>query len=149
MQSVVPNPQQSDLIGGPQKLSKATILGKTIEYVSFLNKEKKKQDEELDSLRKEAMALKIMKGNLEQLVKAHQNTPQYGTNQVSDETKFSIFQQIMDQLFRSFDASISVTSFNDLSRSVFSWLEEHCKPQVGVTCFVSIGLGLLLLFYKF
>jgi len=32
----------------------------------------------------------------------------------------------------SFDASISVTSFNELSGSVFSWLEEYCKPQV--TC---------------
>ena len=40
----------------------------------------------------------------------------------------------------SFDASISVTSFNELSGSVFSWLEEYCKPQVScqllsnVTC---------------
>jgi MAX-like protein X len=32
-----------------------------IDYVSFLSKEKKKQDEDLDSLRKEVMALKIMK----------------------------------------------------------------------------------------
>jgi len=40
------------------------------------------------------------------------------------------FQQIMDALFVSFDASISVTSFNELSGSVFSWLEEYCKPQV-------------------
>jgi len=40
------------------------------------------------------------------------------------------FQQIMDSLFVSFDASISVASFNELSGSVFSWLEEYCKPQV-------------------
>jgi len=40
------------------------------------------------------------------------------------------FQQIMDALFVSFDASISVASFNELSGSVFSWLEEYCKPQV-------------------
>jgi len=36
----------------------------------------------------------------------------------------------MDALFVSFDASISVASFNELSGSVFSWLEEYCKPQV-------------------
>jgi len=49
-------------------------------------------------------------------------------------TKFHLdvlqFQQIMDALFVSFDASISVASFNELSGSVFSWLEEYCKPQV-------------------
>jgi len=129
LQAVVPNLQQSELISGPQKLSKATILSKTIDYVSFLTKEKKKQDEDLDSLRKEVMALKIMKANLEQLVKAHQSSPQTGVNQVSEEAKFNVFKQIMDQLFQSFNASISVGSFNELSRSVFSWLEEHCKPQ--------------------
>jgi MAX-like protein X len=129
LQAVVPHLLQTESIGGPQKLSKATILGKTIDYVSFLSKEKKKQDEDLDSLRKEVMALKIMKTNLEELVRAHQSNPQQGQNQVSDDVKFSVFQQIMDQLFQSFNASISVGSFTELSRSVFSWLEEYCKPQ--------------------
>jgi len=70
-----------------------------------------------------------MKENLQQLVKAHQGNPQYGLCQVSEESKFSIFQQIMDNLFQSFSASISVASFTELSRSVFGWLEEYCKPQ--------------------
>ena len=38
----------------------------------------------------------------------------------------------MDTLFRSFNASISVANFAELSACVFSWLEEHCKPQVCV-----------------
>jgi len=130
LHAVVPNLQQNELISGPQKLSKATILSKTIDYVSFLSKEKKKQDDDLDSLRKEVMALKIMKDNLEQLVQTHQSMPQCGLLQVSDEVKFGIFTQIMDLLFQSFNASISVASFTELSRSVFGWLEEYCKPQV-------------------
>ena len=37
------------------------IVCAAIDYMQFLNQQKKKQEEELDSLRKEVMALKIMK----------------------------------------------------------------------------------------
>lgn len=68
--------------------------------------------------------------NYEQIVKAHQDNPNEGKDQVSDEVKFNVFQGLMDSLFQSFNASISVTSFQELSACVFSWIEEHCKPQV-------------------
>lgn len=68
--------------------------------------------------------------NYEHIVKAHQNNPQQGSEQVSDQVKFSVFQSIMDSLFQSFSASVSVSSFQELSACVFSWIEEHCKPQV-------------------
>lgn len=63
-------------------------------------------------------------------MKAHQNNPQQGEDQVSDQVKFNIFQSIMDSLFVSFSNSVSVSSFQELSACVFSWIEEHCKPQV-------------------
>lgn len=63
-------------------------------------------------------------------MKAHQDNPNEGKDQVSDKVKFNVFQGIMDSLFQSFNASISVTSFRELSACVFSWIEEHCKPQV-------------------
>lgn len=68
--------------------------------------------------------------NYEQIVKAHQDNPHEGKDQVSDQVKFNVFQGIMDSLFQSFNASISVASFQELSACVFSWIEEHCKPQV-------------------
>lgn len=68
--------------------------------------------------------------NYEQIVKAHQDNPHEGEDQVSDQVKFNVFQGIMDSLFESFNASISVASFQELSACVFSWIEEHCKPQV-------------------
>lgn len=68
--------------------------------------------------------------NYEHIVKAHQNNPQQGSEQVSDQVKFSVFQSIMDSLFQSFSASVSVSSFQELSACVFSWIEEHCKPKV-------------------
>ncbi|CAB1341735.1 unnamed protein product [Coregonus sp. 'balchen'] len=52
-----------------------------------------------------------------------------GEEQVSDQVKFSVFQSIMDSLFQSFSSSVSVASFQELSACVFSWIEEHCKPQ--------------------
>ncbi|XP_078385677.1 max-like protein X isoform X3 [Cetorhinus maximus] len=129
LQSIVPTCQQQDFLIGSQKLSKATVLQKTIDYIQFLHKEKKKQDEELSTLRKDVMALKIMKANYEAIVKAHQNNPHQGKDQVTDQVKFSIFQSIMDSLFQTFNACLSVTNFQELSACVFSWIEEHCKPQ--------------------
>lgn len=128
LMTIVPTCHQQDSISS-QKMSKATVLQKSIDYMQFLGQQKKKQEEDLDSLRKEVMALKIMKANYEHLVKTHQNTPQHGQNQVSDEMKFQVFQQIMDSLFQSFNSSISVANFAELSACVFSWLEEYCKPQ--------------------
>lgn len=72
--------------------------------------------------------------NYEDIVKAHQNNPQQGEDQVSDQVKFNIFQSIMDSLFQSFSNSVSVSSFQELSACVFSWIEEHCKPQVRKIC---------------
>ncbi|XP_061557036.1 max-like protein X [Phycodurus eques] len=128
LQSVVPTCLQSEFAVGAQKISKATILQKTIEYIKFLHKEKKKQEEEVSRLRKEVTALKIMKTNYEQIVKAYQSHPQQGEDQVSDQIKFNIFQSIMDSLFYSFSSSVSVNSFQELSASVINWIEEHCKP---------------------
>jgi len=128
LQSIVPTCQQTGDVGS-SKLSKAAILQKSIEYTNHLIDQKKDQEKKLEELRKEVMALKIMKANYEQIVKAHQSNPQHGQQQLSDETKFKVFQQIMDELFKSFDKSISVENFDKLSGSVFSWLEEYCKPQ--------------------
>ncbi|XP_069098037.1 max-like protein X isoform X3 [Pleurodeles waltl] len=129
LQAIVPTCLQQEFSIGSPKMSKAVVLQKTIDYIQFLHKEKKKQEEEVSTLRKDVMALKIMKSNYEEIVKAHQNNPLEGKDQVSDQVKFSVFQSIMDSLFQSFNASISVNSFQELSACVFSWIEEHCKPQ--------------------
>ncbi|XP_050406763.1 max-like protein X [Patella vulgata] len=128
LQCIVPTCHQADGLSG-QKMSKANVLQRSIEYMQYLVKQKSKQEDDLDSLRKEVMALKIMKANYEHIVKTHQNTPVHGQNQVPDEVKFQVFQQVMDTLFQSFNANISVANFAELSACVFSWLEEYCKPK--------------------
>jgi len=128
LQNIVPTCHQQDSLSS-QKISKATVLQRSIDYMQFLSKEKKKQEDDLESLRKEVMALKIMKANYEHIVKTHQSSPSHGKNQVSDEVKFQVFRNVMDSLFQSFNRSISVANFAELSACVFSWLEEYCKPQ--------------------
>uniref|UniRef100_T1JG28 Max-like protein X n=1 Tax=Strigamia maritima TaxID=126957 RepID=T1JG28_STRMM len=128
LQDLVPTCQQQDSVSG-YKLSKATILQRSLDYIQFLIQQKKKQEDELAALRKEVVALQIMKANYEQIVRAHQIQPSQAENQLSDEVKFQLFQAIMDSLFQSFNNTISMTNFAELSGCVFSWLEEYCKPQ--------------------
>ncbi|KRT83296.1 HLH domain containing protein, partial [Oryctes borbonicus] len=68
LQELVPKCQQADLSG--YKLSKATVLQKSIDYIQYLQKQKRKQEEERKSLQKEVLALKIMQQNYEQIVNA-------------------------------------------------------------------------------
>lgn len=129
LQHLVPTCLQQDSVSS-YKLSKATILQRSIDYIQYLQQQKKKQEEELQSLRKEVVALQIMKANYEKIVRLHQQSqPGLATNQIPDETKFEVFQAICDSLFRTFDGSVEVNNFSQLSACTFSWLEEHCKPQ--------------------
>jgi len=128
LQELVPTCQQVDVVSG-YKLSKATILQKSIDYIQFLLQQKTKQEDELSVLRREVVALQIMKANYDQIVKAHQAQPGQADAQISDDIKFEVFRAIIDSLFQSFDASVSVANFAELSGCVFTWLEEHCKPQ--------------------
>ena len=127
MQSLVPNlSQQSDPLTS-QKLSKTVVLQRTLTYVEYLQQQKKKQTEELMKLRKEKVALAIMKANYEQIVKQQlSNTSNDGN--ISEETKFAAFQMIMNKLFESFNATVSTENFQTLSHGVINWIEEQCKP---------------------
>ncbi|XP_012529521.1 max-like protein X [Monomorium pharaonis] len=125
LQDLVPSCQYTESTG--YKISKATVLQKSIDYIQFLLQQKKRQEDERNALRKEVVALRIMQANYEQIVKAHQTQPGHAEMRISDEMKFQVFQAIMNRLFETFN--ISVANFTELSGCVFSWLEEHCKPQ--------------------
>ncbi|VVC34668.1 Hypothetical protein CINCED_3A016105 [Cinara cedri] len=126
LQDLVPTCQQTDSSG--YKLSKATVLQKSIDYIQYLLLQKKKLEDERNALRKEVVALRIMQANYEQMVKAQQIPMGHIETRIPDEDKFQMFQNIMDELFFTF-CNINVNNFTELSACVFSWLEEHCKPQ--------------------
>lgn len=131
LQYMVPTCQQQDSISS-YKLSKATILQRSIEYIQTLQKSRIRTENEIKTLRKEVCALQIMKNNYEQMLKQQQlSSIQNGlpVNQMNERIKFEIFQAFCDNLFLSFDQYVTFTDFKQLSASIFAWLEEHCKPQ--------------------
>lgn len=133
LQYLVPTCQQQDSISS-YKLSKATILQRSIEYIQSLQKSQSKVENELKSLQKEVAALQIMRSNYEQMFKQHQlaSTQQAqatNVNQVSEQVKVEVFKAFCDSLFASFDQYVTFDDFKQLSSSIFRWLEDSCCPQ--------------------
>jgi len=115
--------------GNSQKLSKAVVLQKSLDYIDFLQQNNTKHSEEITKLRREKQALTIMKQSYEQIVFQHQNSAGSLVGQVSDELKFEIFKEIMEKLFLTFEENVSTNNFQELSSGVISWIEEQCKPE--------------------
>ncbi|XP_055629300.1 max-like protein X isoform X2 [Toxorhynchites rutilus septentrionalis] len=127
LQELVPTCQQTDASG--YKLSKASVLQKSIDYIGYLHQHKKKQDEERASLQKEAMALRIIQKNYEHMLQHQQQSPGRTETRLSDDVKFQVFKAIMDEMFVTFD-QLPMNDFSELTSGVISWLEEHCKPHL-------------------
>lgn len=129
LQHLVPKCQQQDSVSS-YKLSKASILQRSIDYIQSLQNQNKQLDDRRQSLHKEMIALQIMKQNYEAIVKSQQHTQSgHSVSQVSDEVRLKVFEALCDRLFVSFDESVSTNNFAELSAGIFSWLEETCKPQ--------------------
>jgi MAX-like protein X len=94
LQELVPTCQQNDSSG--YKLSKATVLQKSIDYVGFLKQQKLKQEEERSAMLKEVKALRILQKNYESMLQ-HQQTSNHQTEALSDDIKF----QVVSGFFRS------------------------------------------------
>lgn len=147
LQVLVPTCNTQDSVSS-YKLSKAAILQRSIEYIQTLQQKQMKREKELKVRRKEVLGLKIMKDNYDEMVRQQQQQQQqqadrqaasqaannFGSGsssqqQISDEMKFEVFKAVCESLFQSFDSSVSVTDFTELSGCTIAWLEEHCKPQ--------------------
>ena len=130
LQCLVPKCQQQDSVSS-YKLSKASILQRSIDYIQQLQQQNKQLQEKQESIKKERMALQIMKENYERLVRNndHSQSGHSGSSQVSEEAKLKVFTSLCDQLFTSFDETVLTGDFSQLSACIFTWLEENCKPQ--------------------
>ena len=83
------------------KPSRAVILQRSIEYITYLQNQSIKQKDKEDDLEKEVQALRIMKENYEQIARAHQSTTSQGIQQVPDHVKFLVFRGIACLLYTS------------------------------------------------
>lgn len=127
LQELVPTCQQNDASG--YKLSKATVLQKSIDYIHYLHLNKRKQDEERVALQKEVTGKRLIKNSYEQMLQNQQLAPGQTATRITDEVKFEVFQAIMDEMFVSFNA-LPMNDFAELTAGVIPWLEEHCKPHL-------------------
>ncbi|CAF0897584.1 unnamed protein product [Brachionus calyciflorus] len=128
LQNVLPYCQQIDPIIST-RITRATTLEQTIDYIHELEKDKDKHEHDLDSLKKEIMALRIMKSNYEEMLQYHRNTPKDNSVEINDETKFDLFVKFSENLFNSFQSMINPNSFGELSASMFNWLEQMCTAS--------------------
>lgn len=126
LQGIVPICQQNE--GSGYKVSKATVLNKSINYIEYLHQQKKKQEEEFASLQKEVLALRIIQKNYETMLQNQQQAP-HADATLSEELKFEVLQNIMDEMFASFQ-HLPMEGFQELTSSSTSWIEEHCKPHL-------------------
>jgi len=127
LQELVPACNQHETSG--YKLSKATTLQKSIDYISYLNQKKKKEEEEKAALHKEVIALSYIQQSYETMLKNQQANSGPTEARITDEYKFKIFQTAMDEMFLSFQ-NIPMDNFHQLITGVIPWLEEHCKPHI-------------------
>ncbi|KAM9728060.1 carbohydrate-responsive element-binding protein isoform 3-T3 [Menidia menidia] len=121
------------------KISKATTLQKTAEYISKMQQERAQLHEEAQRLREEIQHLNSTINACQQQLPAtgvpitrqrfdymRQKFREYVRAQTLQNWKFWIFSIIIEPLFESYNGMVSTASVEDLCRSTLSWLDQHC-----------------------
>ncbi|KAK2828805.1 hypothetical protein Q5P01_019839 [Channa striata] len=122
------------------KISKATTLQKTAEYISKMQQERTQLHEEAQRLREEIQLLNSAINACQQQLPAtgvpitrqrfdhmRQKFREYVQAQTLQNWKFWIFSIIIEPLFESYNGMVSTASVEDLCQSTLSWLDQHCS----------------------
>ncbi|KAI4814721.1 hypothetical protein KUCAC02_003900 [Chaenocephalus aceratus] len=122
------------------KISKATTLHKTAEYISKMQQERAQLHDEAQRLRDEIQLLNSAINVCQQQLPAtgvpitrqrfdhmRQKFREYVRTQTLQNWKFWIFSIIIEPLFESYNGMVSTASVEDLCRSTLSWLDQHCS----------------------
>uniref|UniRef100_A0A8C9VP64 Carbohydrate-responsive element-binding protein-like n=1 Tax=Scleropages formosus TaxID=113540 RepID=A0A8C9VP64_SCLFO len=125
------------------KISKATTLQKTAEYISKMQQERAQLHEEAQRLREEIVALNSAINLCQQQLPAtgvpitrqrfdHMRDMfrEYVRVQTLQNWKFWIFSVIIEPLFESYNGMVSTASVEDLCRTTLCWLDQHCSLPV-------------------
>ncbi|XP_018412631.1 PREDICTED: carbohydrate-responsive element-binding protein [Nanorana parkeri] len=122
------------------KLSKATTLHKTAEYICKLQQERAQLQEEAQRLRHQVQELSDSINLCQQQLPASgvpvthqhfQHMRQMFQNYVQSRTlqnwKFWLFSLLIRPLFDSFNRMVSTSSMTDLRETAMDWLDQHCS----------------------
>ncbi|XP_012990235.2 carbohydrate-responsive element-binding protein-like [Esox lucius] len=136
------------------KISKATTLHKTAEYISKMQQERTHLHEEAQRLRDEILHLNTAINECQQQLPAtgvpitrqrfdhmRENFREHVRTQTLQNWKFWIFSMIIEPLFESYNGMVSTASVEDLCRTTLSWLDQHCSlPALRPTVLSSLRL---------
>nr|XP_057943750.1 carbohydrate-responsive element-binding protein-like isoform X2 [Doryrhamphus excisus] len=122
------------------KISKATTLQKTAEYIGKMQQERALLHEEAQRLRDEIQLLNSAINSCQQQLPAtgvpitrqrfdhmRQKFREYVQAQTLQNWKFWIFSIIIEPLFESYNGMVSTASVEQLCQSTLSWLDQHCS----------------------
>ncbi|MBN3308311.1 MLXPL protein, partial [Amia calva] len=122
------------------KISKATTLQKTAEYIGKMQQERAQLHDEAQRLRVEIVALNSAINVCQQQLPAtgvpitrqrfdhmREMFRDYVRAQTLQNWKFWIFSIIIEPLFESYNGMVSTASVEDLCRTTLSWLDQHCS----------------------
>nr|XP_015223328.1 PREDICTED: carbohydrate-responsive element-binding protein-like isoform X2 [Lepisosteus oculatus] len=122
------------------KISKATTLQKTAEYISKMQQERAQLHEEAQRLREEVVALNCAINECQQQLPAtgvpitrqrfdhmREMFRDYVRAQTLQNWKFWIFSIIIEPLFETYNGMVSTASVEDLCRTTLSWLDQYCS----------------------
>ncbi|XP_075450597.1 carbohydrate-responsive element-binding protein isoform X1 [Ascaphus truei] len=125
------------------KLSKATTLHKTAEYMSKLQQERAQLQEEAQRLRCQIQELNDSINLCQQQLPAsgvpitrqrfqhmRQMFQSYVQTRTLQNWKFWLFSIIIRPLFESFNGMVSTASLTDLRNTTLKWLDQHCSLPV-------------------
>ncbi|KAL5967150.1 Max-like protein X [Taenia solium] len=111
------------------RMSKATVLNRSISMILKASKIQTQKRLEIETLRKKVQALQILKASYERMSSTTTYTTETHDTMITDQQKLHLFQMFMENLFCSFDSSVSASSLPELSDQIITWLETSCKPE--------------------
>ncbi|XP_058536575.1 carbohydrate-responsive element-binding protein isoform X2 [Ochotona princeps] len=122
------------------KVSKATTLQKTAEYIAVLQQERAAMQEEAQQLRDEIEELNAAINLCQQQLPAtgvpitHQRFDQmrdmfedYVRTRTLHNWKFWVFSILIRPLFESFNGMVSTASLHSLRQTSLAWLDQYCS----------------------
>uniref|UniRef100_A0A8C6CVP7 MLX interacting protein like n=1 Tax=Moschus moschiferus TaxID=68415 RepID=A0A8C6CVP7_MOSMO len=122
------------------KMSKATTLQKTAEYIAMLQQERAAKQEEAQQLRDQIEELNAAINLCQQQLPAtgvpitHQRFDQmrdmfddYVRTRTLHNWKFWVFSLLIRPLFESFNGMVSTASLQSLRQTSLAWLDQYCS----------------------
>lgn len=121
------------------KVSKATILEKTIEHIQHVHIEREEREKQIESFKRQIEDLNASIAQCQEQLPAagvpitrqrfeenRQRFRDYIQRRTLQNYKFWIFSLILQQLFESYNSMVSTGSVDELCRTVLAWFEQYC-----------------------